>query len=120
MASTAKSSSEAPRGCNTSATICSCSTSRMNFSKLEDSPPSSQPAACKTKLAPPASVLHRLICDSYAPCASGAFEAVALEDRQGRPTNRAIWPAPICALKYSGVPNAGDPDFISTLEVKLP
>src|SRR5207253_5680944 len=32
----------------------------------------------------------------------------------------ASWPAPKAALAYSGVPKAGDPDFISTFEVKLP
>src|ERR1700728_23343 len=48
------------------------------------------------------------------------FEAVALEERHGSPRKRANWPAPNAALTYSGVPNAGDPDFISTLDVKLP
>src|SRR6185312_8047437 len=55
-----------------------------------------------------------------ADCASGMFEAVAFEERHGRPRKRASWPAPNAALTYSGVPNAGDPDFMSTLEVKLP
>src|SRR6185312_11710801 len=53
-------------------------------------------------------------------CASGAFDAVALEQRHGTPIWRASWPAPKAALVYSGVPKAGDPDFMSTLEVKLP
>ena len=39
--------------------------------------PSSQPAACSMKFAPPISAPHRLICDSYTDCASGLFEAVA-------------------------------------------
>ena len=33
---------------------------------------------------------------------------------------RASWPAPNCALVYSGVPKAGEPDFMSTFDVKLP
>ena len=33
---------------------------------------------------------------------------------------RASCPAPKAALVYSGVPNAGEPDFMSTFEVKLP
>src|SRR3981081_3039628 len=48
------------------------------------------------------------------------FEAVAFEERHGKPRKRAIWPAPQDALTYSGVPNAGDPDFMSTFDVKLP
>ncbi len=48
------------------------------------------------------------------------FEAVALEERHGNPRKRASWPAPIAAFTYSGVPKAGDPDFMSTFEVKLP
>src|SRR6202050_144188 len=92
----------------------------MNFSYDVVSPLSSQPAACSTKLQPPISAPHRLICDSYADGASGALEAVAFEERQGRPMWRASWPAPIEDLTYSGVPKAGEPDFMSTLEVKLP
>src|SRR5882757_5789756 len=94
--------------------------SRMNFSSDAVSPPSSQPAACRMKLQPPSNAPLRLICDSYAACASGALPAVALEQRQGTPMRLASWPAPKAAFVYSGVPNAGDPDFISTLEVKLP
>src|ERR1700694_5550412 len=48
------------------------------------------------------------------------FDAVAFEERHGKPRKRAIWPAPKAALAYSGVPNAGDPDFMSTFDVKLP
>src|SRR6202795_186188 len=48
------------------------------------------------------------------------FEAVAFEERHGKPRKRASWPAPKAALTYSGVPNAGDPDFMSTFDVKLP
>src|SRR5579864_7746229 len=92
----------------------------MNFSNEAVSPPSSQPAACNMKLLPPSSAPHRLICASYAACASGAFEAVALEQRHGTPMRRASCPAPKAALVYSGVPKAGEPDFMSTLEVKLP
>jgi hypothetical protein len=33
---------------------------------------------------------------------------------------RASCPAPKAALAYSGVPKAGEPDFMSTFEVKLP
>src|SRR5258708_19497366 len=48
------------------------------------------------------------------------FEAVAFEERHGKPGRRAGWRAPKAALTYSGVPNAGDPDFMSTFDVKLP
>ena len=48
------------------------------------------------------------------------LDAVAFEERHGRPRKRASWPAPKAAFTYSGVPNAGDPDFMSTFEVKLP
>src|SRR3984957_17016668 len=120
MASTAKSSALAPGGGKISANICSISISSMNFSYEVVRPLSSQPAACSRKLQPPMSAPHRLICDSYADCASGALEAVAFEERQGRPMWRASWPAPIEDLTYSGVPKAGEPDFMSTLEVKLP
>src|SRR6202007_3426142 len=72
------------------------------------------------KWQPPRSAPHRLIWDSYPAWASGAVEAVALEQRHGAPMCRASWPAPKAALAYSGVPNAGDPDFMSTFEVKLP
>src|ERR1700691_6518683 len=81
---------------------------------------SRQPPSHSIKLQPPMSAPHRLICDSYAACASGALEAVAFEERHGRPMWRASWPAPIEDLTYSGVPNAGEPDFMSTLDVKLP
>ena len=46
--------------------------------------------------------------------------AVAFEERHGKPRKRASWPAPNAALTYSGVPKAGEPDFMSTFEVKLP
>src|SRR6266550_3165474 len=92
----------------------------MYFSNDAVSPPSSQPAACRMKWQPPRSAPHRLICDSYTACASGALDAVALEQRHGAPMRRASWPAPKAALTYSGVPNAGDPDFMSTFDVKLP
>src|SRR6266478_3136650 len=36
------------------------------------------------------------------------FEAVAFEERHGKPRKRASWPAPKAALTYSGVPNARD------------
>src|ERR1700732_5002697 len=92
----------------------------MNFSNEAVRPPSSQPAACSMKWQPPNSAPHRLICDSYTACASGALDAVALEQRHGAPMRRASCPAPKAALAYSGVPNAGDPDFMSTFDVKLP
>src|SRR5450631_1116523 len=82
----------------------------MNFSNDAVSPPSSQPAACKTKLQPPSNAPHRLIWDSYAAWASAALAAVALEQRHGTPMRLASWPAP----------NAADPDFMSTFDVKLP
>src|SRR5580692_7003429 len=94
--------------------------SRMNFSYEVVKPLSSQPAACRMKLQPPNRAPHRLICDSYADWASGMFDAVAFEDRHGKPRKRANCPAPKAALTYSGVPKAGDPDFMSTFEVKLP
>src|SRR6266478_3147969 len=92
----------------------------MNFSNEAVRPPSSQPAACRMKWQPPNSAPHRLICDSYTACASGALDAVALEQRHGTLMRRASCPAPKAALAYSGVPNAGDPDFMSTFDVKLP
>src|SRR5215469_11733307 len=92
----------------------------MNFSCEAVSPPSSQPAACRMKWQPPSSAPQRLISDSYAAWASGALEAVALDERHGTLMRRASWPAPNAALVYSGVPKAGEPDFMSTLEVKLP
>src|SRR5580693_2304291 len=119
-ASRAMSAAPPPTGWNTSANICSISMSRMNFSYEVVRPLSSQPAACSTKLQPPNSAPHRLICDSYADWASGMFDAVAFEDRHGKPRKRANCPAPKAALTYSGVPKAGDPDFMSTFEVKLP
>src|ERR1700678_2524126 len=119
-ASSARSDGAAPTGWNTSANICSISISRMNFSYDVVSPLSSHPAACSTKLQPPNSAPHKLICDSYTDCSSGAFEAVALEERHGSPRKRASCPAPNAAFTYSGVPNAGEPDFMSTFEVKLP
>ena len=72
------------------------------------------------KLAPPMSAPHKLICASYTDWASGLLEAVAFDDRHGRLIWRAIWPAPKLAFTYSGVPKAGEPDFMSTFEVKLP
>ena len=39
--------------------------------------------------------------------------------RAGR-CSGASWPAPKAALAYSGVPKAGEPDFMSTFDVKLP
>src|SRR5256885_10014770 len=73
----------------------------MNFSHEAVSPPSSQPAACRMKWQPPSSAPHRLICDSYTACASGAFDAVALEQRHGAPMRRASCPAPKAALARS-------------------
>src|ERR1700751_6210180 len=46
--------------------------------------------------------------------------AVALEDRHGIPRRLANWPAAKQAFVNSGVPNAGEPDFISTFEVNVP
>src|SRR5580698_6930734 len=119
-ASSARSEGAAPTGWKTSANICSISISRMNFSYEVVKPLSSHPAACRMKLQPPNKAPHKLICDSYAAWASGTFDAVAFDERQGKPRKRANWPAPNAALTYSGVPKAGDPDFISTFEVKLP
>ena len=42
------------------------------------------------------------------------------EERSGRPYRRASCPDANAALVYSGVPNAGEPVFMSTLLVKLP
>src|SRR6266404_519696 len=92
----------------------------MNFSNEAVRPPSSQPAACRMKWQPPNSAPHRLICDSYTAFASGALDAVALEQCDGTRMCRASCPAPEAALAYSGVPNAGDPDLMSTFDVKLP
>jgi hypothetical protein len=58
------SSVETGTGWNSSANICSISTSMMNFSNDADSPPSSQPAPCIRMLQPPISAPHSDICDS--------------------------------------------------------
>ena len=92
----------------------------MNFSFDAVSPPSSQPAAWRRTLQPPSTAPNRLIIVSYIACASGAFDAFGAEERYGSPTWRASWPLASAALKYSGVPNAGAPDFMSTFEVKAP
>ena len=94
--------------------------SRMNFSYEALRPPSSQPAAWTTMFAPPVSAPHSDICVSQIACASGALDTHDAEDRHGSPTSRASCPVPQHARTYSGVPNAGAPDFMSTLEVKPP
>ena len=95
--------------------------SRMNFSYEALRPPSSQPAAWTTMFAPPVSAPHSDICVSQMrPARPGALDTHDAEDRHGSPTSRASCPVPQHARTYSGVPNAGAPDFMSTLEVKPP
>ena len=71
-------------------------------------------------LAPPVSAPHSDICVSHIACASGVLDTHDADERQGRPTSRASCPVPQHARTYSGVPNAGAPDFMSTFEVKPP
>ena len=59
----------------------SISASMTTFSKDAQRPPSSQPAACFTKLVWARRQGHRDIWDSYADCASGALDALTLEER---------------------------------------
>src|SRR5258705_171098 len=50
-------------------------------------PPSSQPAACRTKFTPPSTVACNVFADSYAAWASGNFDAHnAPPDRNGTPS----------------------------------
>ena len=51
---------------------------------------------------------------------SAVFDATPAAGRQGRPIWRASCPDAIVILSCSGVPNAGEPDFISTLEPNPP
>jgi hypothetical protein len=51
---------------------------------------------------------------------SAVFDADPEADRHGRPMWRANCPAPICIFICSGVPKAGAPDFISTLDENPP
>ena len=45
---------------------------------------------------------------------------MALLERKGTPSRRASWPVACAACVYSGVPKAGAPERMSTLEVKPP
>ena len=71
-------------------------------------------------VAPASTEPHSANCVSCAACASAMLAALPPPERQGRPMKRASWPAPSVALTCSGVPKAGAPDFMSTLEEKLP
>src|SRR4029078_1532715 len=57
---------------------------------------------------------------SYIAWPSTAFDAFGADERYGSPTCRASCPLATAALKYSGRPNAGAPDFMSTLDVNAP
>ena len=48
------------------------------------------------------------------------FDVLAACDRHGTPRNRANWPLAMDAFAASGVPNAGDPDRMSTFDVNAP
>ena len=63
---------------------------------------------------------HRPICVSEAACISAVFDATPAAGRQGKPIWRTSCPDAIVILSCSGVPNAGEPDFISTLEPNPP
>ena len=76
MASRARSSSSNGIGTRVSISICTISVSRIIFSKDAVSPPSSQPAPWKIRLACPITAAHRDISVSYTDWASGAFDAV--------------------------------------------
>ena len=69
---------------------------------------------------PPMMAPHRAKTDSYAAWASRAFAAQTFDERYGTPYRRASWPPTIAVRMYSGVPNAGAPDCMSTFEVKPP
>ena len=84
------------------------------------SPPSSQPAAWLTRLAPPITAPHSDIPLSYAAWASTVFEAVVFDERKGSPYRRASCPLACAALVYSGVPKAGLPLRMSTFDVNEP
>ncbi len=51
---------------------------------------------------------------------STTLEAVTLLERYGTPSRRASCPPASAALVYSGVPKAGAPERMSTLEVNPP
>src|SRR5215207_4436615 len=73
-------------------------------------PPSSQPAACSTKLTPPRIVGCSVAADSYAACASGSLEAQSEPpDRNGTPSLRARAATVYSTIAGSGVPNVGAP-----------
>ena len=61
IASTASEMSSTSIGCRYAAIICNISASMISFSKLAVSPPSSQPAAWLTRLAPPITAPHNAI-----------------------------------------------------------
>src|SRR5689334_19824956 len=100
--------------------MCSRSASITIFSKLACRPPSIQPAPCIMKLQQPETAPHSENIDSYAAWASTALAAHVLELRYGTLYRRANCPPQIAVLKYSGVPNAGAPDCMSTLLVNPP
>src|SRR2546426_5693097 len=77
------------------------------------SPPSSQPAAWRTKFTPARIVGWSVAADSYAAWASGTFEAHRLPpDRNGTPRRRARAAIAYRTRAGSGVPNVGAPDCI--------
>ena len=53
-------------------------------------------------------------------CASTQFAAHDIDERHGKRKRRANWPLAHAARTYSGVPKAGEPDFMSTFEVNPP
>ena len=71
-------------------------------------------------LTPPMIAPHSEKTDSYAAWASTAFAADTFDERYGTWYRRASWPPIIAVRMYSGVPNAGAPDCMSTFEVNPP
>ena len=63
---------------------------------------------------------HKPNWDSLAAWTSFTLAAEPPAQRQGSPSSLASWPAASEALKCSGVPKAGAPDFMSTLDVNVP
>ena len=63
---------------------------------------------------------QRALIVSEAPCASAVFDAAPVADRHGSPICRANCPEPMQARICSGVPKAGEPDFMSTFDRKPP
>src|SRR3990172_2184048 len=84
-------------------------------------PPSSQPAAWRTKFTPARIVGWKVAADSYAAWASATFEAQRLPpDRNGTPSRRARAAMTYRTSAGSGVPHVGAPDCMEIDDAKLP